>query len=485
MIAKTGRFLWILLIFVSLLHAQAPEDTLGQNLKFAVDFNRFQLSDSLTYFEFYGSIPRKLLTYTPEEEHYRAEFTVDAKISQQDSVIASKEWIQYNLADSLEAIRPQQRLHCINYFPLVKGDYTFSLGITDNNNPDNSNEYSVPIKIIDYDTDSLIVSDVQLASRIIKDTEKTIYEKSGFQVIPHPSRLYGIGMPILYTYTELYNLRDADTIDSTAYLLTYQIYNGDGDLVKQAEPVRRSKPGDTAVEIKAINVATLVSGMYTLVLNVEDLDDGTKASRLSRFFVYRKADYEEGGQKYQEQQQMQKQLASAGSPGIDANRYDTMSEDELEEEFASTRYLSTSDERDAFENLELPAKRQFLKEFWAKRDQSPGTPENEFKRVYNRRVEYANRMFKGSMRRGWRSDRGRILLIYGFPDERELNPFTSDSRAYEVWYYHSIQGGIQFIFVDKRNMGDFDLVHSTARGELYDDDWKRFIDPSGGFSAEQ
>ena len=97
-------------------------------------------------------------------------------------------------------------------------------------------------------------------------------------------------------------------------------------------------------------------------------------------------------------------------------------------------------------------------------------------------MEYANQAFRGTFREGWRTDRGRVMLVYGKPDEVERFPFSSDNKAYEVWHYFSLQGGIDFIFVDRRDMGDYELVHSTARGELYDPDWVRWIDPSGGSS---
>ena len=86
-------------------------------------------------------------------------------------------------------------------------------------------------------------------------------------------------------------------------------------------------------------------------------------------------------------------------------------------------------------------------------------------------------MYRGTFVDGWKTDRGRILLVYSKPDEIERFPSSSDSREYHIWHYYSLQGGIYFIFADKRNMGDLELVHSNARGELYDPDWRRWITP--------
>ena len=93
-------------------------------------------------------------------------------------------------------------------------------------------------------------------------------------------------------------------------------------------------------------------------------------------------------------------------------------------------------------------------------------------------IERANLVYRGTFREGWRTDRGRILLIYGEPDEYDRYPFSNDNKAYEIWRFFSVQGGVEFIFVDRRDMGDYELVHSTARGELYDPEWTRWISPN-------
>ena len=97
-------------------------------------------------------------------------------------------------------------------------------------------------------------------------------------------------------------------------------------------------------------------------------------------------------------------------------------------------------------------------------------------------MQHANQQYKGNFREGWRTDRGRVLLIYGRPDEIERFPFSNQNRSYEVWHFYQVQGGVDFIFVDKREMGDYELVHSTARGELYDPEWTRWIDPNSSGS---
>jgi GWxTD domain-containing protein len=101
-------------------------------------------------------------------------------------------------------------------------------------------------------------------------------------------------------------------------------------------------------------------------------------------------------------------------------------------------YLIQPEERRAFESLRTDEERlQFIEQFWTRRDPSPGTEVNELKEEHYRRIAYANERFKdkGSDNSGWMTERGRIYIVYGLPDEIESHP----SENYEQWRYKHIQ----------------------------------------------
>jgi GWxTD domain-containing protein len=439
-------------------------------LKFRLDYTRFRASDSLVYLEFYTSLPRSALTYVPEDERLRADFITTAQVLQGDSVIASKQWRNVNYADSLAEVQKEHLLFSQNHFTLNEGNYNLKVNINDPNSPI-SGEYTAPIEIALFSQTDLSISDLQMSSNITRSSEKTPFVKNGYYIMPHPSGVYGLVLPMLFSYAEVYHLSDASSDSGKYYTVEYQIMDADGKVVKKIEPKVREKPGESSVEVNALNVATLVSGMYTIVMNITDLENDASYNSFRKFFVYREADFADGGERFKQTEE----INTMGSPGLDADRYDAMAEKQLDQEFEFTRYVSTKEERDTWKTLKREGKIKFLKEFWAKRDQTPTTPANEFKRDYLARVEYANRRFRGTFKDGWKTDRGRVILVYGQPDEVQRNPMTNEAKAYEVWFYYSIQGGVEFIFVDKRDMEDYELVHSTARGELYDPEWYRFV----------
>jgi GWxTD domain-containing protein len=116
---------------------------------------------------------------------------------------------------------------------------------------------------------------------------------------------------------------------------------------------------------------------------------------------------------------------------------------------------------------------QFIEQFWLRRDPTPDTAENEFKEEHYRRIAYANERFASGIP-GWKSDRGRIYIAFGPPDEREEHPSggtyerpieegggTTSTFPFEKWRYRWIEGiGTDVIieFVDPTMTGEFRMT---------------------------
>ena len=125
-------------------------------------------------------------------------------------------------------------------------------------------------------------------------------------------------------------------------------------------------------------------------------------------------------------------------------------------------YLITAQEREAFVRLVTAEERErFIEQFWERRDPSPGTAENEFRTEHYRRMAYATERFATSAQPGWRTERGRMYIVYGPPDEIEAHP-NGDARTgsapYEVWRYRHLEGlgdNLTVTFVDSARNGDY------------------------------
>jgi GWxTD domain-containing protein len=149
-------------------------------------------------------------------------------------------------------------------------------------------------------------------------------------------------------------------------------------------------------------------------------------------------------------------------------------------------YIITTAEREAFLDLTTNEDRsQLIEQFWLRRDPTPDTPENEFKQEHYRRITYANEHFGGA-NPGWKSDRGRIYIIWGKPDKIDSDPDCVNTSklaaeigevfagcpAHEVWHYNYIEevGAHQdLLFVDASASGTLNLIVDTAkRNAIFD-----------------
>jgi GWxTD domain-containing protein len=136
-------------------------------------------------------------------------------------------------------------------------------------------------------------------------------------------------------------------------------------------------------------------------------------------------------------------------------------------------YIITQPERQAFERLGDEAEcAHFVDQFWLRRDPTPGTPENEFKEEHYRRIAFANQHFASDRVQGSSTDRGRIYITYGPPDEIESHPEnkTGATEAYpfDQWLYHhnaALGDDVLFEFVDAANDREYRL---TLMGSPHD-----------------
>jgi GWxTD domain-containing protein len=103
----------------------------------------------------------------------------------------------------------------------------------------------------------------------------------------------------------------------------------------------------------------------------------------------------------------------------------------------SVRYIAETTSGESRSSTQEPDEiARFITEFWARRDPSPGTFENEYRRMFWTRVFDANRRFRSSTTPGWKTDRGKIYILLGEPDSIELNMTTNmTNRGGERWTY--------------------------------------------------
>src|SRR6266566_142407 len=137
-------------------------------------------------------------------------------------------------------------------------------------------------------------------------------------------------------------------------------------------------------------------------------------------------------------------------------------------------YIITPDERNAFLQLDTNEEReQFIEQFWLRRSSNPDLPENDFKEEHYRRIAYANEHFASGIP-GWKTDRGRMYIMWGPADEVESHPTggtydrpmeegggSTSTYPWETWRWRYLEGigeNIILEFVDPSGSGEFRLT---------------------------
>jgi len=134
-------------------------------------------------------------------------------------------------------------------------------------------------------------------------------------------------------------------------------------------------------------------------------------------------------------------------------------------------YIITDEERKAFLSLSNDEEREaFIENFWQRRNPNPDSPENEFREEHYRRIQYANDHFAAG-KPGWKTDRGRIYIMWGPPDSIDSHPSggmyerpmeegggETATFPFEVWHYRYLEGigeNVDLEFVDTCQCGDY------------------------------
>jgi len=298
-------------------------------------------------------------------------------------------------------------------------------------------------------------SDLELCSSITSSNDTTqLFYKNTFNAIPNPSLVFGkTSYPVVFHYLEAYNLHK-----DSLYTVEASVKNLNGEIKKSSS--RQKHYGvNNAVEVGTTTIMNLPSGKY--LYQVRILDGGMKEVIAAQkyFFIHNP------------------QVVQTTSPiSVKAVEFLGMSDDELANEFRTSKYLATDQEMKAFSNVtNAEGRREFLAKFWSDIENGRQNQNKLTRAIYKERVLTANQRYHAMGKEGWQTDRGRVYLLYSEPDEVERFPSTTDGKPYEIWDYNQIENGVIFVFIDQTGFGDYRLVHSTKRGELQDESWQQHL----------
>jgi GWxTD domain-containing protein len=451
------KIVFILFVFVSQTFSQS-------DFEFEFDYAQFGYDTASNYIEFYYSFNEASLKINSEKSSAKIEGLLKIFIKDDikgDTIVFNQWKLKHDILDT--SIVNSQILVGTLGFIVPKGSFTCEITGSDMHNPEKFRVIKEIIKVVPYMHHSMSISDIQLASKMIQGSENTnsIFYKNTYEVIPIPNVVFGVSQPALFFYLEVYNLQ-SDSIKSEQVKMSQMLYDSKGKLVKEKSKYL-SRNSNTRVEVGSHILSNYPTDSYTLVIALIDSVGNTGVSSAKKFFVYNP-------------DVQVTDTFEVSTTAVLSSSFGSMSEEELDDLFDKSEYLATKTEIDKYEKLSnVEGKREYMFDFWKAKDENANLNKNEFYRNYMQRVQICNERYTSMGKQGWKTDRGRVFLLYGEPTEIERYPNQLETRPYEIWQYTEIEGGVYFVFADLTGFSDYTILHSTKRGELRDDNWQRRI----------
>jgi len=348
-------------------------------------------------------------------------------------------------------------------FALAAGRYAIEVTVTDSAS---GRVTHGAVSVEGYETAPL-ASDLLLTSQIRAAGDSAVeqggeFSRGGFLITAQPHPVLTPTQNQLFYYVELYPGQDVEAV------LVARVLAADGrQMVATApETVTLTAAG---VAASGLNLMGLPPGEYTVELDVQYPD--TTVTRTASFTM---AGFET-------------EAAIAAAVGQSSDVFTQLTEAQLDTLYRPLVYLMESGERGIYEGLSVEGKRNYLRQFWSRRDPTPDTPGNEMQDQFYRLIAEANRRYReggAAEIPGWRTDRGRIYVKYGQPDQVLSRPQSGSTRPYEVWKY--TRGRLRkFVFYDETSLGNYVLIWTNEQREPSRTNWADLLGPEAVEDVER
>ena len=310
-------------------------------------------------------------------------------------------------------------------FVLPEGKYLITCHVVDRNAEDRSTSVQFEVEVSDFDEKGPVLSSILFAQAVQKaPEEENVFKRGNLLVVPSVSRTYGseTGDRLLY-YVEIY--RGSKDIENVVVETRIRQYGGQmvyRDTLTSVldDPIER--------QLREISLTEFRPARYEMEISL--------LGRRNKFYNKIRQDF----------------TVTWSDEALIKHDFKTA--------LSQLELIAEGGELDSLKAAETTEARQKAYDaFWRRNDPTPGTPQNEAKEEFYRRVSYANRQFSILRREGWRTDRGRIYIEYGHPDQIDDVPMAPDYPPYQIWHYYTEGRYRRFTFIDENFDGEYRLAY--------------------------
>lgn len=426
------------------------------------DFKQFHIPGGEFFIETHLSFDGRSLVWNPvTEETSMAAVQATLVLMKGDEVIDYKK-VRIN---SLPEINGESSDFIdVQRMVALPGTYNLEISLLDLNDPAGKPGSFTQQITIELDENRPCISDITFVEAYAKSTVKNELTKSGMDLLPLISDFFPEEVEKIVFYAEAYNA-DKAGIEGDKYLLTYALWNADGEVAETRRYKRRDIASVTPV-FESIDITDLPTGNYQLVIEMRSPENKELSSKSISFNRQARIEKDFSAIASKEEYVSQPGLAFANPDSIRA--------------YVSWLYpIAQNVERGTIDTQvkanDTEVLQSFFQNFWENR--SPDDPIGEWM-TYVKDVWHVNKKYRSPVMDGYRTDRGRVYLQYGKPNTIVIRHNTPNVFPLEIWHYYKIErfNDKRFLFYS-RNVANFDfaLLHSDMLGEVQNHDWPTLI----------
>jgi len=275
-------------------------------------------------------------------------------------------------------------------------------------------------------------------------------------------------------YAEIYGT-DAYFTDVEEYLLVYSISKkGKNGRINGYKKMKKEQKNALKAVLASIDISDLTSGNYQLGVAVRNQKNELVTEKYITFQRNKKA-----------QVQVLNDIDAIKTMDVSQTFVAQLSNDEVLYFLQAAKHRCEARGKSYIDNIlksnDSELQRRYLYNFWA--GKNPHDPQEAFV-AYKELIDQAERLYKTQLFHGFDSDRGRVLVQYGRPNDIMEVENEPGALPYEIWHYYQLQtvtdvgtqSNVKFVFYNP-NIADneFELLHSNARSEINDPNWEMKI----------
>ncbi len=346
-----------------------------------------------------------------------------------------------------------------------EGVYALETTIEDLNNPENVATLPIVPVIVDFADEGINMSDIHLIESATPVEEPTPFSRHGMEMMPYLLPYFPTIREEAWFYAEVYGL-DEEYLDEDILVRYFISAKGAKQPIGDMMGFQKQKGRDVNVIIGRLNVKNLPSGEYELQLEIRDRQNNLLIDR-------RKAIYRSNRKSIED-------FNNLALLDIEETFVAEYTDEQVSYFLDASSVIATPKEQQVIATLQEQddpmLRRQFLYNFWLDRDLVD--PEERWKK-YQVLVRFTEENYATMNRHGFDTDRGRVYLQYGPPNELDRSGFEAASNPHELWVYNQTPRGetnVIFVFMNSDMVSnEFRLIHSTATGEIFNDNWQSML----------